>query len=342
MATQSQGGHGGMDDNEGGLRPSFTRFWKRLKPQPGPRRHITFVSANPGPAGPDSDPLSQQQHQQQHDEGAGSKAGARRAQDRRAQIQHRQRKANYAKELEADIVRLRGDIKRCKGDCRASRATTRACSGGWPPPLLWLGHRRGKSSGSRWVLALRDRSVVAEIDCPMTVAESGDGGISNSLPPPPPRGYGGDADAAAVWAASSSFSFEPDYLAYLDVNENLGSPAFQVTRRTKADQEGYPYFAEEVRTPGPTLGVTDDQVAELGQGSEEETDRAINFILAYELPCRAPQARARAGLVRDSPRVRAGGGAGRRREGPRPARRRAQGLGQVSALWGRHRASRVR
>ncbi|KAK8124748.1 uncharacterized protein PG998_000507 [Apiospora kogelbergensis] len=112
MATQPHDDHDGRDDIGDSPRPSFTKFWKRLRSKPGPRRNNNFVSVNP--AAPDG------RGPRDGGEGGGdaSKAEARRAQVRRAQIQHRERKANYAKGLEADIVRLRGDIELCRTDCR--------------------------------------------------------------------------------------------------------------------------------------------------------------------------------------------------------------------------------
>lgn len=50
---------------------------------------------------------------------AKDKAQARRAQVRKAQIQHRQRKANYVKQLEMDVARIRETIEAAERDTRA-------------------------------------------------------------------------------------------------------------------------------------------------------------------------------------------------------------------------------
>ncbi|OTA99560.1 hypothetical protein M426DRAFT_16318 [Hypoxylon sp. CI-4A] len=85
-------------------RPSFANYWKRTKAK---AQNIKFVSSSLEPAGPSKD--AGQSQQQDHD--AQAKAQARRAQVRKAQIQHRQRKANYTKQLEMDVARLRDLIE---------------------------------------------------------------------------------------------------------------------------------------------------------------------------------------------------------------------------------------
>ncbi|KAK7952131.1 uncharacterized protein PG986_007859 [Apiospora aurea] len=285
MATPSRlSSHNGSDDKESSLRPSFAKFWKKLKPKSGPHRNLTFVSANPGlpngPAAPGSGAL----RQQRHDEGA-DKAETRRAQVRRAQLQHRQRKANYAKGMEMDIVRLRDAIERCKADCRGLAGENRSMREqlasvtmmSEPPPQQQQQQQQAPLGADQAV-----PSVMPGIDCSMTMAESEIDGISNPLPPT--DGSVGDTDPAATWAASSFFSSEPDYMTYLSVDKNPGSPAFQVTRDMKPDQEWRAGFVEEVQAPGSTLGRADDQV-ELARDPEEETYRAINFILALEHTC---------------------------------------------------------
>ncbi|CAJ2501552.1 Uu.00g044050.m01.CDS01 [Anthostomella pinea] len=89
--ADSQGGEG--DDP----RPSFKGYWQRFK-EKAAGKNLKFV---PSKDAEDPDTASAQ-----------SKTQARRAQVRKAQIQHRQRKANYTKELEMDIARLRENIEK--------------------------------------------------------------------------------------------------------------------------------------------------------------------------------------------------------------------------------------
>lgn len=192
-------------------------------------------------------------------------AEARRAQVRHAQIQHRQRKANYTKELEMNIVRLRGDIERCNADCWALA---------------------GENQGVRQQLVAAapgdNHPAMPEIDSMTIATHPGDDGVSNSLPPPP-QDYGGGTIAAAAAATCvplSSFDFEPSYMAYLDVDGNRGSPVFQVIRVTTSDHESSASFAEAPRTAGLPSGEDGDRGKPAEEGSGGETDKAINFILA--------------------------------------------------------------
>ncbi|KAF7555643.1 hypothetical protein G7046_g6504 [Stylonectria norvegica] len=97
-----------------GRRPSFSAFWKKGK-DTRKSRDITFVQER----APDRlQPPNHHQHDdgESPDDSAGSpdkqqlrndKAKARRAQVRKAQIQHRQRKAEYVKQLELDVSHFR-------------------------------------------------------------------------------------------------------------------------------------------------------------------------------------------------------------------------------------------
>ncbi|KAK6843600.1 hypothetical protein PG987_004460 [Apiospora arundinis] len=292
MAAQSGDGHdaGDYDDSGSSPRPSFIKFWKkRSKSKPGPRRNLTFVAANPAvPGGGQEGP--------NNDGGGGggvSKAEARRAQVRRAQIQHRERKANYARGLEADIVRLRGDIERCRMDCRvlagenqgmrqrllASTTAATSIDAALPPDATGADHST-------------DLSMAApENDTLMTMNDGlcqhvDNSGIGDYMPPP--QDYRGDKAATTnspipAWASSSCFfDSDPGYMIALGINESLGAPAFQATRRPMTDHEASASFAE-------TNNVLDRMSGKEGKSvrdcSLEETDKAVNFILALEHTC---------------------------------------------------------
>ncbi|PHH58995.1 hypothetical protein CDD81_3967 [Ophiocordyceps australis] len=72
-----------------GARPSFTAFWKKLK-----SKRSTVV----------------QQKAVSDEAGDQNKAQIRRQQVRRAQLEHRQRKAGYVRQLELDVAQLRDSI----------------------------------------------------------------------------------------------------------------------------------------------------------------------------------------------------------------------------------------
>ncbi|KAI1408840.1 hypothetical protein F5Y13DRAFT_171402 [Hypoxylon sp. FL1857] len=105
-----------------GSRPSFADYWKRTKQA---ARHITFVSSSlEQPTGPNKDSRNKNNDDgQQPDLGsqAKTKAQARRAQVRKAQIQHRERKANYTKQLEMDVAKLRDLIEQTERESLALR-----------------------------------------------------------------------------------------------------------------------------------------------------------------------------------------------------------------------------
>ncbi|KAI1499143.1 hypothetical protein F5X99DRAFT_411308 [Biscogniauxia marginata] len=100
-------GHGTSSSS---ARPSFTDYWKRSKDETTVK-NITFIQSN----------LQQEQVRDEDDEQAEMtaqhKAQLRRSQVRKAQIQHRQRKANYTKKLEMDISKLREQIEETENDC---------------------------------------------------------------------------------------------------------------------------------------------------------------------------------------------------------------------------------
>ncbi|GAP83535.1 putative alanine racemase [Rosellinia necatrix] len=88
-------------------RPSFTGFWKHSKNKQA-SQNLTFVSSKLG------QPPANDEDEAQAELSAEAKAKERRQQVRRAQRQHRQRKANYTKQLESDIAGLRDDIAKAE------------------------------------------------------------------------------------------------------------------------------------------------------------------------------------------------------------------------------------
>ncbi|KAI0890411.1 uncharacterized protein GGS22DRAFT_150834 [Annulohypoxylon maeteangense] len=106
----------------GSSRPSFTDYWRRTKEA---ARSITFVSSGPeAQAGPSKDDGHHGNNNGRESDLGKSKA--RRAQVRKAQIQHRERKANYTKQLEMDVVRLRDLIEQTEHQSSALRTENEA------------------------------------------------------------------------------------------------------------------------------------------------------------------------------------------------------------------------
>ncbi|KAI1766166.1 hypothetical protein GGR53DRAFT_487110 [Hypoxylon sp. FL1150] len=130
-ARSGSGNGSGSGSGNGGSRPSFTDYWRRTKEAAA--KNITFVSSNleqsSGPSRQNDHHHQQQQQQQQEtadEPKTQAKSQARRAQVRKAQIQHRQRKANYTKQLEMDVAELRELIERAEHDGLVLRSENEA------------------------------------------------------------------------------------------------------------------------------------------------------------------------------------------------------------------------
>ncbi|KAL2015333.1 hypothetical protein VTK56DRAFT_5795 [Thermocarpiscus australiensis] len=89
-------------------RPSFTAFWKQSVEALGAKR-IRFVQGKSAEGGDTLGGVEQADAQNNEPAKATprDKAQLRRSQVRKAQAQHRGRKANYVKQLETDVSRIR-------------------------------------------------------------------------------------------------------------------------------------------------------------------------------------------------------------------------------------------
>ncbi|KAI5866971.1 hypothetical protein GGS23DRAFT_298634 [Durotheca rogersii] len=291
----------------GSSRPSFTDYWKRTKE--AATRRITFVSSNQGHLGLGSKDGRRHRRNRQksaeseeaveEDEEADLSAGggnsssgnnsssaqarvqARRAQVRKAQAQHRQRKANYTKQLEMDVVRLRDLIDVAERDTLALKAENDA---------------------------IRRRLATARL---AGASPSSSSYLPSALPPPsmplPPIPTASASTAATAAAATTSafasgtFSFPtadapiaspqhaPGYTVRLSVSPGMVTPSFKVTR-TPA------HVGAAARGPSPApsslppswSGAGFDVGVDLGEVtslSEAQVDHAINFILGLEHVC---------------------------------------------------------
>ncbi|TGJ87805.1 hypothetical protein E0Z10_g969 [Xylaria hypoxylon] len=173
-----------------------------------------------------------------------AKAKARRQQVRNAQRQHRQRKANYTKQLEMDITNLRDDIARVEQEVETLR---------------------NQNGAIRSQLTLGDQAAPVAVDVPLV--DTVDMAFSTSL--------------------------APDYTVSIDMFEHLGTPAFHVSRASTSlpdtsSKATSSYAAETLSsaTPASTVGTSLEDVAMMEMTlSQDQTDQAINFILALEHCC---------------------------------------------------------
>ncbi|KAI1120918.1 hypothetical protein F5Y10DRAFT_257420 [Nemania abortiva] len=239
---------GAGDPKLGAARPSFTGYWKRSKDQQA-SQSLTFVTSKLGqPSAPNG-------NEGQTEPSAEAKAKERRQQVRKAQRQHRQRKANYTKQLEMDITKLRDDIARVEKEVAS------------------LKNKNG---------AMRDQLA---------------GPVAATVPQPA-------VDFSAGMAFSTALA--PDYTVFLDLPDYSGTPTYQVRRNSPpsalelelslpdwsaSDKAGGSSYAGDTLssgvTPTSTLGGNgfEDLAALETLLSEEQTDQAVNFILALEHVC---------------------------------------------------------
>ncbi|KAI0858590.1 hypothetical protein F4860DRAFT_299985 [Xylaria cubensis] len=219
-------------------RPSFTGFWKRSKDKQA-AQSLTFVSSKLG------QPSAHGGDEGQTEPSPEAKAKERRQQVRKAQRQHRQRKANYTKQLEMDITKLRDDIAKVEQE----------------------------------VENLRNQNVTIRSQ----LGSGGDQTVPTAVDPP------------VVGTMDPAFStfLAPDYTISLDISEFLGTPAYQVRRASSSlpdssSKTTSPPATETLSgtTPASTIGTSlEDIVMMEATLSEEQIDRAINFILALEHCC---------------------------------------------------------
>ncbi|RYP01618.1 hypothetical protein DL766_006732 [Monosporascus sp. MC13-8B] len=242
-------------------RPSFKRFWKRVK-QTASGDNLKFI-----PSGPQQ---QQQETQRSAVLGGGSKddgedggdnrtatakAQARRAQVRKAQVQHRQRKANYTKQLEMDAVRLRDEIARAEGERAALR---------------------GEND------AIRRRLAMAGVTVPPALQQSQPQSATTTVGLPADAPGKASSPADLISGSASTMSASPSsvqYIVNLDMSE-MNSPAYQVYRTPTPSASGGGGPAGTSNDPGPA--ATGDDGFDL---TDAQTDYAINFILALEHVC---------------------------------------------------------
>ncbi|KAI0430564.1 hypothetical protein F5Y09DRAFT_341497 [Xylaria sp. FL1042] len=247
-------------------RPSFTGYWKRSKDEQA-TQNLTFVSSKLG-----QQPSAQVENEDQTEPFADAKAKARRQQVRNAQRQHRLRKANYTKQLEMDITKLRDDIAKVEQELE----TLRSQNGAIRSQLAC-----GASGG--------EEQQQQQHQPPAAVAA-----VTGAAPLGMPSSSPVDMTMTMADMAFST-SLAPHYIVSLDMAESLGTPAFYVSRSSpslhgsSSSSSGGKATATETMssaTPASTVGTSLDDVAIMETTlSEEQIDQAINFILALEHCC---------------------------------------------------------
>lgn len=184
------------------------------------------------------------------DNSAQIKAKARRAQVRKAQKQHRERKANYTKELEQDVARLRDLIEQTQTEGRALKLENDAM-------------RRDMSARAPNLSLPEPVTTTFDFALPTAPVPSAYGAVPPPPPPPPP---------------------DPEYTVRVEMSELMQTPAFQVTRSPTARSGSQAMDNAESISNGTDilrLGASPETL--VGDLTEAQTDLVINFILAYVL-----------------------------------------------------------
>ncbi|UNI14581.1 hypothetical protein JDV02_001197 [Purpureocillium takamizusanense] len=219
------------------------------------------------------------------------KALLRRQQVRRAQIEHRQRKANYVKQLELDVSQLRDLVALAEHDGRVLHRENEEIitilrlngvgrpSGVQqqpPPPLPPAAHHHAaqqqqqppaymiRPEGAAAGVTPSHGPPVEPID-PMMM-----------LDPSVPGSYASSSSVPDVAASPEMFSGIDldDWTVHLSVDKSLGTPCFRIDSGPGSSGDG---SVASALTPPKSATGGDVQL------TPAQEQRAINFILAYVL-----------------------------------------------------------
>ncbi|WYZ34617.1 hypothetical protein EsH8_I_000893 [Colletotrichum jinshuiense] len=309
LGQQPDGGTAVNGSGDGLDRPSFTEYWREEKEHERAGR-LQFVSEVPFHPSSSSSPSLAAGHSSQVP-GEGSqpdpskptssvtpagksteKAKLRRQQVRKAQVQHRTRKANYIKQLELDVSRFRDMIAAAEKEVLAYRRENEGMRGAARARGLVIpGELKGKGV------------VVAEVRVAPQEHEGQVGvqrGEVQMLPPPPPYVPGQyqtpqqqvdvqppQYEQPPQPATGAQEAYQPqtvDYDPYppVDLFGNVDMGDITVTMR-KDDTLGTPCF--QIASSSPTLVNPSSEPTSPDQLSPEQEIIAINLILAMEHIC---------------------------------------------------------
>ncbi|KAK3940068.1 hypothetical protein QBC46DRAFT_386247 [Diplogelasinospora grovesii] len=245
MTDQQQDPSPGPSSASGPEKPSFTTFWKRSKEALITSRKITFVN-NTGNSLEGAEAEAEAEHGSQSKK-KDKKAAARRAQVRKAQIEHRQRKANYVKTLEMDVARIRDQIAR----------------------------------EEREVLRLKGETDALRCRVQTQISRQPAGDLNSPLPPPPPTELLSRLDSMDWLLDGLDGIDDGGWLMSLDIDDVMNLPSYQITSPSSGIIHGRQGGNGDVGggASGGQVGDGSDRM------TAEETRAAINFILALEHVC---------------------------------------------------------
>ncbi len=174
-----------------------------------------------------------------------AKSKARRQQVRNAQRQHRQRKANYTKQLEMDVTKLRDDIAKVEQEIESLR---------------------NQNGAIRTQLPRGDHEPVVAGAVGVSPVNVTDMAFSTSLAP----NYTVSLDII-------------EHLGTPAFHVSRPSPSLPDMSGSSRATSSYVTEGPSGTTPASTVGTSLEDVAMMEISlSEEQTDLVINFILAYE------------------------------------------------------------
>ncbi|KAF4638027.1 hypothetical protein G7Y89_g46 [Cudoniella acicularis] len=248
---------------------SFSAFWHRSTDKISPKK-LKFIPnvTKPGNGKEGDDPASAALSAKQH----------RRAQVRKAQIEHRQRKANYVKSLEQDVIDLREMIAASEVEAAIHKQENEAIK------RVMLNSNIVPPAGQR-ARSIQLNPFVIDFELQNHISPNSE---NNTSPPqqefewssgPPPNsivsvGFDDFLDTSCLNVSPlNTYNPAPDIINSPDIF-NFPSNSFTVSPKAATSSPGAPNAYTTATSP-PAIKAEPDL----------ETI-AINFILALEHPCR--------------------------------------------------------
>ncbi|OHE96989.1 hypothetical protein CORC01_07774 [Colletotrichum orchidophilum] len=226
-------------------------------------------------------------------EKAKEKAKLRRQQVRKAQIQHRTRKANYIKQLELDVCKFRNMIAAAEKEVLAFRRE----NGGMRVALTARGLQVPEETKVKDVVIVDELQIRASLE-PEAVAERQEVSMApavvqqqQGLPPVTAQPqHSQQSEQQAQFSAAPpdpQMLYQPQTLDYdpyppVDLFADVNMGEVTVTMR-KDDALGTPCF--QISSPSAAIAYTQSQPPAPDQLSAEQEIIAINLILAMEHIC---------------------------------------------------------
>lgn len=188
-----------------------------------------------------------EQQKQQQQQTSKDKAKARRAQVRKAQIQHRQRKADYVKQLELDVTHFRELIEQAERDVAVLRRENEAIR-------VTLGRHDASASDARSVATGQGSDVLVGTDAMQSQPMELDVNIT-------------EEDTSNAPLATEMFGDinVSDLTVTLSQDDELGTPCFNISSSSGSDT---------TNTSSPPRSE------DSGRLSTAQELMAINFILS--------------------------------------------------------------